>query len=134
MAINLPKIVFFLLSLPRYAKVIVAVLVDLSFCVLSIWLALYFRLGEFVILSNGDFVAAILVIIALTTFFIFGLYKEIFRFSGFKALFIVFRAICIYGIIFASIVTVITIENVAHYWDYTASSVAIIRRAFKSFS
>ena len=95
MAINLPKIVFFLLSLPRYAKVIVAVLVDLSFCVLSIWLALYFRLGEFVILSNGDFVAAILsVIIALTTFLYLDYIKKFFdlavlkRYSLFLELFV----------------------------------------------
>ena len=36
------------LELPRTTKRIVAVMVDMSLCVLTVWLAYYMRLGEFV--------------------------------------------------------------------------------------
>ena len=44
-------------NLPRFAKIFIVILVDVSSCVLSTWLALYVRLGEFVTLSNHALVA-----------------------------------------------------------------------------
>ena len=35
------------LSIPRLAKRMIALCVDISFCVLAVWLAFYLRLGEF---------------------------------------------------------------------------------------
>jgi hypothetical protein len=39
------------LGLPRYAKRFIALTVDISLCILTVWLAFYLRLGEFVSLS-----------------------------------------------------------------------------------
>ena len=71
------------LSLPRTYKILIAVTVDTTLCVLAVWFAFYLRTGEFISLSEEALVAAILSItIALPSFFILGLYKEIFRYSG----------------------------------------------------
>ena len=42
------------LVLPRFAKRAIALSVDTSLCVLSVWLAFYLRLGEFVSLTGND--------------------------------------------------------------------------------
>jgi hypothetical protein len=54
------------LLLPRIAKRVVALMVDLSLCVLTVWLAYYLRLGEFVSLS-GNAIYAILASIGLAS-------------------------------------------------------------------
>ena len=41
-----------ILALPRAAKRFVALSVDLGLCILTVWLAYYLRLGEFVTLSG----------------------------------------------------------------------------------
>ena len=107
------KLGFHTLRLPRYLKVFIALTVDVSFCVLATWLAYYFRLGEFVALSNRAFIVVTLsTITAIVVFYLFGLYREIFRYSGFKALLTVFRAILVYGLIFSSVITAISIDGV----------------------
>lgn len=102
-----------ILALPRIAKRIVAVLVDISLCVLSVWLAFYLRLGEFVALSGNTLGAAVAsVSLALPIFVISGLYRAIFRYSGWPALLSVAKAIGIYGLVYAAIFTAIGVPNV----------------------
>ena len=101
------------LLLPRFAKRVVALLLDLSLCVLTVWLAYYLRLGEFVSLSGNALVAiGVSICLALPIFIISGLYRAIFRYSGWPALITVARALAIYGLLYASIFTAIGIEDV----------------------
>ena len=101
------------LSLPRLAKRMIAILLDISLCVLTVWLAFYLRLGEFMALSGNALLAiAISVILALPIFIISGLYRAIFRYSGWPALLAVARATAIYGLLYASIFTSIGIRDV----------------------
>ena len=101
------------LALPRYAKRIIVLLVDVSLCVLTVWLAFYLRLGEFVSLSGNAFWAvALSVAIALPIFTISGLYRTIFRYSGYPAIFVVLRAISVYGLLYASVLTAIGITGI----------------------
>ncbi len=103
-----------LLALPRYAKRIIALLVDTSLCVLTVWLAFYLRLGEFVSLSGPAFWAAALsVAFALPIFIVSGLYRAIFRYSGYPAMFAVARAIGVYGLLYASLITAVGITGVS---------------------
>ena len=102
-----------LVSLPRYAKRIIVLTVDISLCVLTVWLAFYLRLGDFVTLSGPALWAvAIAVAIALPIFLVSGLYRAIFRYSGIPAIFAVARAIAVYGLLFASIITAIGVTGV----------------------
>jgi FlaA1/EpsC-like NDP-sugar epimerase len=101
------------LSLPRLAKRLIAILLDISLCVLTVWLAFYLRLGEFVVLSGNALLAiAISVILALPIFIISGLYRAIFRYSGWPALLAVARATAVYGLLYASIFTAIGVRDV----------------------
>ncbi len=102
-----------ILALPRAAKRFVALSVDLGLCVLSVWVAFYLRLGEFVALSDSALWAvAASVGIALPIFVISGLYRAIFRYSGWPALLAVARAIGIYGLLYASIFTAMGVTGV----------------------
>ena len=102
-----------ILALPRAAKRLVAVSVDLGLCVLTVWLAYYLRLGEFVPLSgNALWATGASVSIALPIFVVSGLYRAIFRYSGWPALLAVARAVGIYGLLYASIFTAIGVAGV----------------------
>lgn len=102
-----------ILALPRTAKRIVAVLVDTSLCILSVWLAYYLRLDEFIALSGNALVAVGASIgMALPIFIVSGLYRAIFRYSGWPALVAVARAVSIYGLLYASVFTAIGISGV----------------------
>lgn len=101
------------LAMPRTAKRIVVLAVDVSICVLSLWLAYYLRLGEFVKLTGNALIAAVVSIgLAATIFTISGLYRAIFRYSGWPALMTVARAVGIYGLLYASIFTAIGMTEV----------------------
>lgn len=103
----------FFISLPRILKRIVAIFVDISFCTSTVWVAFYLRLGEVVRLSGPVLDAVVLsVAIALPIFVISGLYRVIFRYTGFRAVTTIIRAIAGYGIIYGSVITVFGLEGV----------------------
>ncbi len=107
------KFAVYILALPRTAKRFVALSVDLGLCVLTVWLAFYLRLGEFVPLSgNALWAMGASVGIALPIFVVSGLYRAIFRYSGWPALMAVARAVCIYGLLYASVFTAIGVLGV----------------------
>ncbi len=101
------------LELPRMTKRIVAVMVDMSLCVLTVWLAYYMRLGEFVTLSGNALIAtAVSMGLCLFIFIVFGLYRAIFRYSDWPALLTVVRAVSVYGLLYSAIFTAIGLNEV----------------------
>jgi len=102
-----------ILALPRPAKRAFVVLVDIAMCVLSVWLAFYLRLGEFLNFFDGRISPLVVsVVMAVPIFTISGLYRAIFRFSGWPALLIVTRTILAYGVLYSLVFTVITVEGI----------------------
>ena len=94
-----------LLALPRVAKRLIAVFADVFLCVLTTWLAFYLRLGEFVSLDlNSGLAALVSVAIAIPIFVSMGLYRAIFRYSGWPAIQAVGIAMGLYGLIYTTIV------------------------------
>ncbi|MEY3382089.1 MAG: Polysaccharide biosynthesis protein CapD type [Pseudomonadota bacterium] len=107
------------LALPRAAKRVVALAVDLSLCLLSVWLAYYLRMGEFISLTGDSewahgaaLAGAVSVGMALPIFVVLGFYRAIFRYSGWPALLTVAQAVGIYGLLYASLFTVISVQGV----------------------
>jgi FlaA1/EpsC-like NDP-sugar epimerase len=108
-----PKLVGPILGLPRAAKRIVALSIDASLCVVAVWLAYYLRLGEFVALTGNALLAiGASIAIALPIFIVSGLYRAIFRYSGWPALVTVARAVAIYGLLYAALFTAVGFPEV----------------------
>lgn len=106
-----------ILGMPRMAKRLVVLSVDATLCVLTVWLAYYLRLGEWVKLSGDPYwqptwaVAASLAI-ALPLFIVNGFYRAIFRYSGLSAMVTVLKAIGVYALIYAALLTAVGVPGV----------------------
>jgi len=112
-SLEIQKIMKVLLNQPRFIKTFIAFLIDLFLCIFSVWISFYLRLGYLVSLSERGLNALFFaVILSVPIFISFGLYKAIFRYSGLYTIFIVSKAISIYGILFISIISFIGIEGV----------------------
>ena len=101
------------LALPRIAKRSIAFFIDACLCVLSVWLAYYLRISVWVPLSSVPVIALIASLgLALPIFLFFGLYRAIFRYTGWSALMTVAKACAIYGITYATIFTAYGVDGV----------------------
>lgn len=105
------------LALPRLAKRLVVLIVDLSLCVLTVWFAFYLRLGEWVpMLGDTQWqpmhAAALSVALALPIFITHGFYRAIFRYSGWPALMTVAKAMLMYGVVFFTVISAFGIAGV----------------------
>ena len=106
-----------LLAMPRLTKRGVVLGIDAGLCVLTVWLALYLRLGEFLPLSGTALWTPSTAVFAslffgIPIFIVSGLYRAIFRYNGLPALMAVSKAMFIYGLIYASVFTLIGIQGV----------------------
>ena len=102
-----------LLNFPRSMKTFIAISIDFTCCVFSVWFSFYLRLGNLISLSErGSFTLFLSIIISLPIFWIFGLYKNIFRYSGLHSLLIVTKAISIYGILYGTTFTLFGVNGV----------------------
>jgi len=102
-----------LLDMPRLAKRVVAVAVDVSLCVLAVWLALCLRLEHWVRLEPVHGWAMLgSVLLALPLFVRFGLYRAIFRYAGWNAMVSLVQAMALYGLFYASVFTVISVPGI----------------------
>ena len=74
-------------NLPRSIKTLISISIDISCCIFSVWFAYYLRLGDFITFSEKGLDAlGYALIILMPIFFIFGIYKNIFRYSGLNSL------------------------------------------------
>lgn len=110
---QLEQIAIPLLALPRAAKRVIALVMDAGICIFTVWLAYYLRLGEFVPLTGNALLAAFAsIFISIPIFIVSGLYRAIFRYSGWPALLTVARAVGVYGLLYFILITAISIPNV----------------------
>lgn len=106
-----------LLALPRIWKRAVALAFDAGLCVLTVWLAYYLRLGEWVRLSGDplwapEWAVAGSLLLALPLFITAGLYRAIFRYAGWQASLAVVRAMLIYTVLYAAVFLAIGVPGV----------------------
>ncbi len=102
-----------MLGLPRSAKRFLALCVDVSLCVLTVWLALCLRYETWVTIQGNQWLAVFAApLLAIPLFIIFGLYRAIFRFAGREALEAVARAVAIYALLYSAVFTAIGFQDV----------------------
>jgi len=107
----------FLLDLPRISKRVIALAFDVALCALTVWLAFFLRLDQWVPLSGrGPWAAhhafAGAVLLAMPVFVVSGLYRAIFRYAGWQASLAVARACLIYGALYAGVFTAFGVAGV----------------------
>ena len=103
----------YVLAMPQPAKRAVACCIDIVLCVLATWIAFYLRLGVWIMLSGNQWISVILAIaLSVPIFTLAGVYRTIFRYSGAAALLTITQATLVYGVVYATIITVIQIDAV----------------------
>jgi FlaA1/EpsC-like NDP-sugar epimerase len=102
-----------LLAMPRLAKRGMAVMVDMSLCVLAVWVALYLRLEVWLRLEPPYLWAVIgSVLFAIPLFIRHGLYRAIFRYAGSNAAISLAQAMVLYSLLYACVFTVIAVPGI----------------------
>lgn len=102
-----------LIALPRWAKKVVVLLLDMALCLIATWMAFILRFDEFVVLSEQLIWAMTAsVFIALPIFVVLGLYRAIYRYTGWFATITLIRALSIYAAIYILVFTIIRVEGV----------------------
>lgn len=107
------KPISLLLNMKRGYKRLFVISIDAALCVLTVWIAYYLRLGYFVPLKGlALYVAATSVALAIPIFYLFGLYRTVFRYFGTSALALLIKAMVVYGVLFAAIFTVFSFTGI----------------------
>jgi FlaA1/EpsC-like NDP-sugar epimerase len=102
-----------ILSLHRYSKRAIAIITDISLCILCTWLAFTLRLEELILFKDFNFYPALIsIIIAIPIFWLFGLYRIIFRYTGISIIFNILASTFVYGIFYFLIIGFYSIQGV----------------------
>ena len=104
MLLKIHKVAKSILILPRFAKQSIAAFVDINLCILCTWLAFYLRLDELIPIKGPPLIAAVIsVVLALPVFWLFGMYRTIFRYSGLSIMFSASTSLLVYGFLYFSV-------------------------------
>ena len=102
-----------IINLPRYAKIIIAIIVDTGLCILCTWLAFYLRLEQFIKINNETiFAVFISIFLAIPIFWLIGLYKTMFRFGGSSIILTVFIATFSYSLLYFAVISIYGIQGI----------------------
>lgn len=102
-----------IVSLNRYSKQIIAIITDICLCILCTWLAFIIRLEELIVFKDFKFFPAIIsAFIAIPIFWLFGLYRTIFRYTSLSIIFSILVSNFTYGFIFFLILSVYGLSEV----------------------
>lgn len=112
---SISKFRFFahLLSAPRVFKKAIVIFVDSFLCFIATWLAFCLRLEDWVGINPSMILAAIISVMLVVPIFIkFGLYRAIFRYSGWLATISLIQAISVYAALYILGMTLIGVGGV----------------------
>ena len=105
------KVAQSMIELPKILKRVVVLVVDIFLCLFATWFSFYLRLGDFVPLDLLLIPATISTLIAVPIFILAGLYRIIFRYTGWPAIKSVASSMIIYTAIYLPIVMIITLDG-----------------------
>ena len=102
-----------IINLPRYAKRIIALIIDLGLCVLCTWLAFYLRLEQFIKINDVTILAVFIsIFLSIPIFWLSGLYKTMIRFAGSSIFLTVAIATTAYGLLYFAIIGIYGIQGI----------------------
>jgi FlaA1/EpsC-like NDP-sugar epimerase len=102
-----------IVNLPRYAKRALAIIVDLGLCVLCTWLAFYLRLEQFIKINDVTIFAVLIsIFLAIPMFWLFGLYKTMFRVLGSSIVLTVVIATFAYSLLYFAAIGIYGIKGI----------------------
>ena len=103
----------FFLDLPRFWKLCLSVSVDAFLCFVTVIIAFFLRIGSLGTINYPIFLATtISIAFAVPLFILSGLYRTIFRYSGWPAMLAVSKSLFLYGFFYSFIVCVISFEGI----------------------
>lgn len=89
-----------ILSLPRNAKRVIVLAVDLVLLPIALWASFSLRLGEpYMPVGNVGYLFLVVPFIAVPIFVRFGLYRAVMRYIGFLAMWAVIKAVALYTLV-----------------------------------
>ena len=110
---KISKLINSLLNLPRFLKRTIVVFVDLNLSILCTCCAFFLRLDDFNVPMYATLHASLLsIIIFIPIFWLLGVYRTIFRYSGLSIISLLLRAVFIYGLLYFSIIGIYGIQNI----------------------
>ena len=102
-----------ILAIDRYSKRAIALITDMGLCILCTWFAFAIRLDALIIFKDLNIYSTLIsVVIAIPIFWLFGLYRTIFRFPGFSIIFTILASTIVYGLLYFLAVGVYGIQGV----------------------
>ena len=114
--------------LNRYFKRIIAIILDVSLCILCTWLAFVLRLEELVLFRDFNFyVALISIVIAIPIFWLSGLYRTMFRYTGLSIILSIFISTFLYGLLFFLVIGVYGISSYTPNFAIIPRSIGILQ-------
>jgi FlaA1/EpsC-like NDP-sugar epimerase len=113
MIINYYKYLNNFLSIDRNHKKLIIILFDIGLCLLCTWLAFIIRYEELVFLKGNKLLSALIsASIAIPIFWIFKIYKSIFRYTNLSIILSITSAILLYGVFFFSIISIYGLKDI----------------------
>lgn len=102
----------YMLSLHRYSKRAIVLVTDLTLCIFCTWFAFLIRLEDLILLRDFNFyLAALYSIIAIPIFWLFGLYRTLYRYPGLSIFVSILASTFVYGLLYFLIIGVYGIEG-----------------------
>ena len=106
-------ITHYAINLPRFVKRILAVFLDMMLCAFALWIALSIHFYEFAVFGWQHLSPILISIsIAIPIFYLWGLYRAIFRYSGNRAMITLLKAIVVYVVIYFLLFLVIDFDKI----------------------
>lgn len=107
------KLLEYFLSFSRFHKQLVMLFLDVLMLSFALWLSFSLRLGEIYTFDRtGIWIFVIAPFVAIPVFIRLGLYRAILRYFGFKALWMIVKAVSLYAIIWSALIFISGAEGV----------------------
>ena len=102
-----------ILSLNRYSKRAIVITFDIILCIFCTWIAFVLRFESLIQFKDINYLPSILsIVLFIPIFWMFGLYRTIFRFNVFSIILNISTSIIVYSLLYFSVIAIYGINGV----------------------